>query len=278
VYTYQVTVVNGTDAKGPAYAPGEKVTLVSNPAGSNRKFTHWTVKGFPELDGSTETTLEFTMPDGAVKATANYVDISTSEPPPSTDDSSSNSRSSNSRITITDNDVPLAVIKGYIDSFLTSKTTLTLPDLSAMDEAYRSINSISDAWWLVESNTDTRMTLPKTPEEIAGTFTGEPPRLVAAQVADDLLAAFPVPEGQEIWGSIDMTLARGDEPYTPESLEGTTLSFALLRTITEADNMLIWWQDASGAWVSMPCPPNDENLILFAPAPTMGAFIITINQ
>ena len=168
---------------------------------------------------------------------------------------------------------------GYIDSTLRSETNITLDELKRRDERHREDHSTPDAWELIDTNTGTLMSLPKTMEERDGTYVGEPPRLMMDMMdSDSRPEAFPVPEGQTVYAAVDLSLTRGGEPYTPDSLAGVTLSFSLLRLIVERDGMLVWWQNADGQWISKECPPNRENVIRFQTVESLGLYIITVNK
>jgi len=170
-------------------------------------------------------------------------------------------------------DMPL----GFIDDWLTRDPDSMRAELDAMETYYLATFTTDAAWALLEANTGTALSLSKTEDEANGAYTGKAPRLVAEAAEEDMLAAFPVPDGQKILASVNLSLARGNDPYTPDTFDGMTLTFTLERDNTGEDGITLWWQTASGEWVSMPCPPNDSNTIEVTPAETLGVYIITIN-
>ena len=182
---------------------------------------------------------------------------------------------------------PSCVEHGYIDSTLMSKSNIRRPELNAINELYREKASTDTTHKLAEWNTGTFMSLPKTQDEIDGTFSGAPPKLIVdvyeefgpEKVLDEHIpAGLTAPDGQFVWKVANVSLARGGELYTPETLAGFTLSFSMLRENKEADDLLVWWQNAADEWVSMPCPPNDTNTIDFEILESLGTFVLTRNE
>ena len=72
--TYEVTVTNGTATPSGAQAEGTSVTITANAPENGKMFDKWVVTGVTVADETAATTT-FTMPAGAVTATATYKDI-----------------------------------------------------------------------------------------------------------------------------------------------------------------------------------------------------------
>jgi hypothetical protein len=179
------------------------------------------------------------------------------------------------------------IVHGYIDSELIGKTDLTRHDLDMMDLLYQRLHTTEAGYELMDANTGTVLWLPNEIVEAArndtfgsglmgGSISGSPPKLVVEPVSEEVLGSFQAPDGQIAWESADVSLMLGDQPLEPDTFEGMTLSFAMLRKHTQWDEMRAWWN--GNEWAYMPCPPNFANTIDFETVEALGPYVITLNE